>query len=84
MKLRRILALVITLTVISACSPTSTAIPVTPASGDPIPTKAVATVIQPTVEPQQDRCVECHTDKSMLIDTAKPEEVVEQESEGTG
>lgn len=29
-------------------------------------------------------CLECHTDQQMLIDTAKPEEVVISESEGEG
>ena len=31
-----------------------------------------------------DYCVECHTDKQQLIDTAAPEEVVVEESEGAG
>lgn len=31
-----------------------------------------------------DNCVDCHTNKQMLIDTAKPEEPVESESEGVG
>ena len=34
------------------------------------------------VEP--DHCLECHTDKERLIETAKPEEVVVSESEGAG
>jgi hypothetical protein len=29
-------------------------------------------------------CVECHSDKQMLIDTAKPEEEKESENEGVG
>lgn len=29
-------------------------------------------------------CIECHTDKDQLIQTAKPEEEVESESEGVG
>ncbi len=33
---------------------------------------------------QVDYCVECHTDKDMLIDTAAPEEEVVKESEGAG
>jgi hypothetical protein len=29
-------------------------------------------------------CVDCHTDKTMLIDTAAPQEEVESENEGAG
>lgn len=46
----------------------------------------------PTEAPQEteiaaapvDYCVQCHTDKQQLIDTAAPEEVVVKESEGAG
>lgn len=31
-----------------------------------------------------DQCIECHTDKDQLIDTAAPEEEVVEESEGAG
>jgi hypothetical protein len=52
----------------------------------PAPTEAAA------VGPEQpmagdedvDECLRCHTDKEMLIDTAKPEEVVISENEGEG
>jgi hypothetical protein len=37
-----------------------------------------------TVEPSVDYCVQCHTDKEQLINTAKPEEVHEAENEGEG
>jgi len=33
---------------------------------------------------QDGACVECHTDKAMLIDTADPVEEVESENEGAG
>jgi hypothetical protein len=33
---------------------------------------------------QVDYCLECHTDKDQLIDTAAPEEEVVEESEGAG
>lgn len=35
-------------------------------------------------EETPDECVNCHTDKQMLIDTAKPEEEVVSEDEGEG
>ena len=48
---------------------------------------AVPTATQPVAtEPVENYCVTCHTDKQMLIDTAKPVEEVaaESESEGVG
>ncbi len=58
---------------------------------------AVEPTEEPTEEPAQettetevavvdegDQCVACHTDKAQLIDTAKPEEEVVEESEGAG
>jgi hypothetical protein len=38
----------------------------------------------PTEEAQVNYCVECHGDKDMLIDTAKPEQEVISENEGAG
>lgn len=34
--------------------------------------------------PEPDECLKCHSDKDLLISTAKPEEVVESESKGVG
>ena len=54
---------------------------------EPVPTD---TVVAPTAEPMEEPvveenfCLSCHTDKEQLIATAKPEEVVEEESSGVG
>jgi hypothetical protein len=39
--------------------------------------------LTPTAEPV-DECLRCHADREMLVDTAKPEEVVISENEGEG
>ena len=33
---------------------------------------------------ENNECLNCHSDKDLLIETAKPEEVVESESKGVG
>ena len=40
--------------------------------------------LEPTPVVQANECLVCHMEKQKLIDTAKPEEVVVKESEGTG
>ncbi len=57
----------------------------------PVPTATREAPTQPpvatetaTAQPQVNYCVECHTDKDRLIQTAKPEEEVVEESEGAG
>jgi len=62
-----------------ACGPASkTATPPTAPAEAPIPI-AVKIEVQ-----ESDECAACHTDKQRLIDTAKPEEIVEKESSGAG
>jgi hypothetical protein len=48
-----------------------------------VPTEA-AEAAAPTEVPEVDECVECHTDKDRLIDTADPVEDTESENEGAG
>ena len=73
-------------------APTKTAVPVTEvaqAAVEPAgeeteaPTEAPAET-EVAVADQVDQCIECHTDKDLLIDTADPEEEVVEESEGAG
>jgi len=35
-------------------------------------------------QPEADECLACHANKERLIETAKPEEIVEAESSGAG
>jgi len=69
--------LVVIVFILSACAPATTA-SVT-ATESPVETEAVV-----EVQPETNECLTCHTDKQRLIDTAKPEVVVEKESSGAG
>ena len=74
---RIITTLLASIFLLTACSRAATA------TATPLPKEA------PAIAPVFDRtflneCKNCHTDKQRLIDTAKPVEVVEKESSGTG
>ena len=56
---------------------------------EPMETATEVAVVEPTIEmpteePETDKCVECHTDKERLIETADPVVEVESENEGAG
>ncbi len=79
-RLRRWFGLAAFALILAACSQAPAAAPtVEPTALEPVaPTATVQTVAA------KDTCVECHTDKEQLIQTAKPEEVKPKESEGVG
>jgi len=63
--------------VLLACAPQPTSTPT------PVPTATVAPeAVTPAVAVNY--CLECHSDKEALIQTAKPEEKAPSESEGVG
>lgn len=76
-KLKNIVFLTFVLFVLSSCTTKS-----------PTPTAAVTE--SPTAEatataaPVANECLNCHTEKQRLIDTAKPDVVAEAESKGVG
>lgn len=58
-----------------------TAAPATPVDEPTDTPEPVADIVDPL---PADECLDCHTDKDMLIDTADPEEEVISENEGEG
>ncbi|MFN2104282.1 MAG: hypothetical protein ACK2UR_08295 [Candidatus Promineifilaceae bacterium] len=58
-----------------------TAAPATPTDESTSTTETVAEVVDPA---GPDACMDCHSDKDMLIDTADPVEEVVSENEGEG
>ncbi len=84
-RLRLILLLGLGILLLGACSTQPGSI-TPPAKTIASETKTVAIPTQPVaLEPTEDNCVTCHTDKEMLINTSAPlEESQESESEGVG
>jgi hypothetical protein len=82
-KLRTWFGFLVAVVILTSCAQAPTAAPATQPEPQPIPTE---TKPAPTATdaPAVDYCLECHTDKEQLIDTAKPEVVLESESEGVG
>jgi hypothetical protein len=70
--------LLIAVIILSACAQTTTP------SYPPVPDAILASNVAVGVQPQANECLACHTEKDRLIETAKPEEVVEKESSGAG
>ncbi len=59
-----------------------TALPIQPPPSENTPEPKPAFFGNPTAEAND--CLDCHSDKERLIETAKPEEEVVSENEGTG
>jgi hypothetical protein len=77
--------------IVSACAPLQTADlgmamldqkvdQVNTAPGSPTPESE-----KPTEQPEPNECLDCHSDKDLLVETADPvEEIAESESKGVG
>lgn len=85
------LGLAVLLCLLAACAPqpsVSAPVEAEPVGPEAVPTETTAPSPIPestaTETAETDACVDCHTDKDQLILTAKVEEEIPEESEGTG
>lgn len=76
-KLKLFLCLAVSAAVLGACSTQAS----TPPAVETVSPTAQATA---TEVPATNECLNCHTEKQSLIDTAKPVVAVEAESKGVG
>jgi len=76
-KSKLVSTLVVIVFILSACAPAAT--PSAIVTESPAETEAVV-----ELQSEAGECLACHIDKQRLIDTAKPEVVVEKESTGAG
>jgi len=73
------------LLVLSGCTRSTTPAPTaTESVGNIAPTPTIVMLPTAADRADTDTCLNCHTVKQRLIDTAKPEEPAEEESEGVG
>ncbi len=83
-----LIAIVVGLILLASCQPAPTA--TEESSPTDLPPTATATTKPEMTETVAEEpvelsaCLECHSDKQMLIDTAKPEEEKISENEGAG
>jgi ABC-type enterochelin transport system substrate-binding protein len=81
-----LLILCVSMLLLGACTAKSTTSSVIDETEVAASQATPATIVPVSLEPPVDNCVECHTDKQMLIDTATVEEEDAHgaESEGVG
>lgn len=69
----------------SGCNAATPEAAVPTAAAEATATRAPIVIMTPTPAPAADNlCLDCHTDKERLIQTARAEPVVESESKGEG
>jgi hypothetical protein len=85
-KLLTFLILCFSLLLLGACTAKSPTTTVPDETDVAISEATPATIVPISLEPPVDYCIECHTDKEMLIETAATEEedAHGEESEGVG